>query len=94
MLDTAAGHVREKPENRPGFGLTTRNRAIHFRGFFRDCLRCVGGKRRVVKISEVTGTEGDVLSMHDIFEFQTAGVNSNGVAEGFFWATAILVVLK
>lgn len=51
--------------------------------------RLAGGKRRVVKISEITGTEGDVLSMHDIFEFQTAGINSDGMAEGFFWSTGL-----
>ena len=51
--------------------------------------RLSGGKRRVVKISEVTGTEGEVLSMHDIFEFQTSGINSDGVAEGFFASTGL-----
>src|SRR5262249_29518256 len=36
--------------------------------------RLPGGARKVVKISEITGTEGDVISMHDIFAFQQTGV--------------------
>lgn len=51
--------------------------------------RLPGGQRKVVKISEVTGTEGEVLSMHDIFEFQTTGINSEGRAEGFFCSTGL-----
>ena len=51
--------------------------------------RLPGGKRKVVKISEITGTEGDVLSMHDIFEFQTTGIDANGMAEGFFCSTGL-----
>jgi pilus assembly protein CpaF len=29
------------------------------------------GKRRIVLISEVTGTEGDVITLQDIFQFET-----------------------
>ena len=31
--------------------------------------RMMGGQRKVVRVSEITGMEGDVISMHDIFEF-------------------------
>ena len=51
--------------------------------------RLPGGKRKVVKISEITGTEGEVLSMHDVFEFQTTGIDAEGRAEGFFCATGL-----
>jgi pilus assembly protein CpaF len=51
--------------------------------------RLPGGKRKVVKVSEITGTEGDVLSMHDIFEFQTTGIDGDGMAEGFFCSTGL-----
>ena len=54
-----------------------------------QAARLAGGRRRVTKISEITGTEGEVLSMHDIFEYQTTGVNSDGHAEGFFCATGL-----
>ncbi len=51
--------------------------------------RLVGGLRKIVKISEVTGMEGDVLSMHDIFEFKQTGLDENRVAQGYFAATGI-----
>src|SRR5262245_711698 len=51
--------------------------------------RLVGGGRKVVKISEITGMEGDVLSMHDLFVFKQTGVDTNGVAQGYFTTTGI-----
>ena len=51
--------------------------------------RLVGGPRKVVKISEVTGMEGEVISMHDIFEFKKTGVDENRIATGFYQATGI-----
>ena len=55
--------------------------------------RLMGGARRVTKISEVTGMEGDVLSMQDIFEFRQSGVDANRVACGQFFATGIRPLL-
>jgi pilus assembly protein CpaF len=49
--------------------------------------RLPGGQRKVVTISEVTGTETDVISMHNLFEFVQTGVDDNYVVEGFFRAT-------
>ena len=37
--------------------------------------RLTGGVRRVIKISEITGMEGDVMSMHDSFGFKQTGVD-------------------
>ncbi|MCE9546738.1 MAG: CpaF family protein [Planctomycetia bacterium] len=51
--------------------------------------RLVGGARKVVRVSEITGMEGDMLSMHDIFEFQQTGLDANKRAKGEFWATGI-----
>ena len=50
---------------------------------------CVQRLELVVKISEITGIEGDVISMHDLFEFQTTGINQDGDTEGFFCATGL-----
>jgi len=55
--------------------------------------RLVGGERKIVKIAEITGMEGEVLSMHDLFEFQQTGVDENRVAQGHFWSTGIRPVL-
>ena len=51
--------------------------------------RLMGGARKVVKISEVTGMEGDNLVMHDLFVFKQTGVDDRKVAQGFFQSTGI-----
>ncbi len=51
--------------------------------------RLTGGVRRVIKISEITGMEGDVMSMHDLFGFKQTGVDENRVAQGYFFSTGI-----
>ena len=51
--------------------------------------RLVGGARKVVKISEVTGMEGEVVSMHDLFVFKQTGVDRDGAALGNLHATGI-----
>lgn len=45
------------------------------------------GSRKIVNISEVTGTEGDVVSMQDIFRFQQEGFDDEGRVKGYFHAT-------
>jgi pilus assembly protein CpaF len=51
--------------------------------------RLTGGLRKVVKISEITGMEGEVLSMHDLFGFKQTGVTDDRVAEGYFYTSGI-----
>jgi pilus assembly protein CpaF len=51
--------------------------------------RLSGGVRKIIKISEITGMEGDVLSMQDIFVFKQTGVDENRAAQGQFLATGI-----
>ena len=51
--------------------------------------RLSGGIRRVVKISEITGMEGDVMSMHDLFVYKQTGVDENRVAQGYFHTSGI-----
>ena len=40
-------------------------------------------------ISEVTGMEGDVICMQDIFVFERTGIDENGKVKGAFRATGI-----
>lgn len=48
------------------------------------------GTRKVTSISEIVGMEGDVVSMQDIFVFQTDGqLDSRGKFKGEFKATGI-----
>jgi pilus assembly protein CpaF len=51
--------------------------------------RLPGGARKVVKISEITGMEGEVLSMHDVFAFKQTGVDDEQRAQGYFYANGI-----
>jgi pilus assembly protein CpaF len=50
--------------------------------------RLPDGKRRVMSISEITGMEGDVIQMQDIFRFSTGYTDEHGV-HGSFRATGI-----
>jgi pilus assembly protein CpaF len=47
------------------------------------------GTRRVTNISEITGMEGDVITMQDIFVFERSGINPEGKVTGRFRATGI-----
>lgn len=45
------------------------------------------GSRKVVNIAEVTGTEGDIVQMQDIFVFKQEGFDDEGKVKGHFMAT-------
>ncbi len=51
--------------------------------------RLSDGSRRVVSISEVTGMEGEVVSMQDIFIFERKGLTQDGRVRGCFRSTGI-----
>ena len=51
--------------------------------------RLSGGLRKVVSVSEITGMEGDVISMHDIFLFRQTGIDSKRRALGYFCSTGV-----
>src|SRR5262252_5325472 len=51
--------------------------------------RLSDGTRKVVTVSEVTGVEGDVISMQDIFVFERTGIDEAGKVRGAFRATGI-----
>ena len=46
--------------------------------------RLTGGKRKVVSVSEITGMEGELVTMHDLFTFEQRGVDEGGHAIGYF----------
>jgi pilus assembly protein CpaF len=45
------------------------------------------GSRRVINITEVTGMEGDMVQLQDIFRFQQEGFDENGKVQGHYLAT-------
>jgi pilus assembly protein CpaF len=51
--------------------------------------RLVDGTRKVTSISEVTGLEGDMVAMQDIFVFERKGLSETGKVRGNFRCTGI-----
>ena len=51
--------------------------------------RLSDGSRRVTGIAEITGMEGDIITMQDIFVFEKTGVTSEGKVTGRFRATGV-----
>src|SRR5450432_3135657 len=51
--------------------------------------RLSDGTRRVIAISEVSGMEGDIISLQDIFVFERRGMDENGRVRGTFTPSGI-----
>ena len=51
--------------------------------------RLSDGKRRVTNLAEVTGMEGEVVTMQDIFVYKKMGIGENGEVLGEFMPTGI-----
>jgi pilus assembly protein CpaF len=51
--------------------------------------RLADGTRKITSISEITGMEGDVITMQEIFVFEKAGVSKEGKVIGRFRATGV-----
>ena len=51
--------------------------------------RLSDGRRRLTSLSEITGMEGDVITLQEIFRFRQTGIDSEGVVQGRFEATGI-----
>lgn len=51
--------------------------------------RLSDGKRKIISVQEITGMEGDVISMQEIFIFEQTAVDKDGIVKGHFRATGI-----
>ncbi len=51
--------------------------------------RLPDGKRKILSIQEITGMEGDVITMQEIYTFEQTGVAADGSVQGHFRATGI-----
>ena len=51
--------------------------------------RLTDGTRKLVSLQEVTGMEGEVIAMHEIFRFEQTGVDAAGSVQGRFYATGV-----
>jgi pilus assembly protein CpaF len=60
--------------------------AVHL---FVQAARLSDGSRRVLSITEVTGMEGEMVTIQDIFVFEKRGLSPEGKVLGRFAATGI-----
>ena len=51
--------------------------------------RLSDGSRRVTSVAEITGMEGDIITMQEIFAFEKLGINEDGKVIGRFRATGV-----
>lgn len=51
--------------------------------------RLTDGGRKIISIQEITGMEGDMITMHEIFTFKQLGVTEDRKVKGHFVATGI-----
>jgi len=51
--------------------------------------RLTGGPRKILQVSEVTGMEGEVITLQDIFIYKQEGVGPDGKAYGSFHSTGL-----
>lgn len=51
--------------------------------------RLTDGTRRITSISEITGMEGDMITMQEIFQFERTGIDATGKVIGRFRTTGI-----
>jgi pilus assembly protein CpaF len=51
--------------------------------------RLSDGKRKVVSVQEITGMEGDIVTMQEIFTYHQTGIGPDGKVLGHFRATGI-----
>lgn len=51
--------------------------------------RLVDGSRKVMSIQEITGMEGNTITMQEIFSFEQLGIDEKGAVKGRFRATGI-----
>jgi pilus assembly protein CpaF len=51
--------------------------------------RLTDGCRKLVSMQEITGMEGEIISMQEIFSFEQTGVDGDGKVQGRFCATGV-----
>ena len=51
--------------------------------------RLSDGQRKITSIQEITGMEGEIITMQEIFAFRQTGVGADGMVEGYFQASGV-----
>ena len=58
-------------------------------GLVVQAMRLSDGKRRLTSVTEITGMEGNVVQMQEIFAFNRLGADADGTVRGEFRATGL-----
>jgi pilus assembly protein CpaF len=58
-------------------------------GVVLQIARLTDGRRRLVSIQEITGMEGEVITMQELFTYVQTGVGAEGAVQGYFCASGI-----
>jgi len=51
--------------------------------------RLTDGRRKLVSLQEITGMEGEMITMQEIFAFKQTGIANDGAVTGHFAATGV-----
>ena len=54
-----------------------------------QATRMVDGSRKIISFTEISGMEGDIITMQEIFAYEQTGVTPNGKVEGRFVARGV-----
>jgi pilus assembly protein CpaF len=54
-----------------------------------QAARLSDGSRRITSISEITGMEGETITMQEIFQFERKGIDKDGKVMGRFRPTGV-----
>jgi len=58
-------------------------------GLIVQVMRLADGKRRVMSVTEITGMEGQVVQMQEIFAFHRTHTGADGTVHGEFKASGL-----
>ncbi|MBB5271052.1 pilus assembly protein CpaF [Quisquiliibacterium transsilvanicum] len=51
--------------------------------------RLTDGTRRITSVQEISGMEGETITLQEIFTFKQLGIGTNGAVDGYFAATGV-----
>ncbi|MGA1823361.1 MAG: CpaF family protein [bacterium] len=55
-----------------------------------QCARLIDGSRKVISLQEITGMEGSIITMQDIFSFEQTGLDNSGAVKGKYKMNGII----
>lgn len=69
--------------------MSIRNQIANAIGLIVQLSRLSDGKRKITSVAEITGMEGEIIQMQEIYKFVRTGIDDEGNIQGHFEATGI-----